>query len=210
MLNKNIITLLLILLTLSYVLSQDVESDSTSLKPYFKNTLFAEIGGASILYSINYESLLINKSKNDLLFRVGASIIPGNAQPITFSDNKIEYSFSLGVNLTYKNTFVKPVFIEQSIFFSLIAHEIKKVKNQNFFNYALYGGIQPIGFRSNNNGKIYYKFGLQLMTNIYELFYNDFYFFRGSDILPSIKKSSIFLMGSFSVGFNFEKNKYHE
>ena len=72
---KNLFTLLL--LSAMFALgsatadAQVVESELTNYKPLAKNSIFFELGGSNIVYSLNYDRLL----RDDMSIRVGVSYL---------------------------------------------------------------------------------------------------------------------------------------
>ncbi len=74
-----------------------------------KNSLYIEIGGQSIFYSLNYDRLFQIKEKNQTSFTVGASIVPKNAfcdfgisTPMSYNFilGKSNHKFVIGIGLT--------------------------------------------------------------------------------------------------------------
>ena len=118
-------------ITLSLFSISQTNTISNNLK---RNSLYFEIGGQSIFYSVNYDKLIHVREKIQTSFTVGASIVPKNtfcdfgiSTPVSYNLilGKSTHKFVIGIGLT-------PFYIKR-----YIVDEISSMFDyQGFMNYG--------------------------------------------------------------------------
>jgi hypothetical protein len=116
-------TLLVIITTLFYFTASASDTLSQSQKFSNKNSLQFELFGHGLLYSVNYERILINNSKFKTAVSAGASYLPpetgfiGLWLPITFSEiisfNKHHVEVGIGSVITRDRKLYKDVLFQK-------------------------------------------------------------------------------------------------
>jgi hypothetical protein len=118
-------------ITLSFFYFSQTNTISNNLK---RNSLYLEIGGQSLFYSLNYDKLFLIKEKIQTSFTFGSSIVPKN----TFCDfgisTPVSYSFILGKSI---HKFVIGVGLTPFYIKRHIVDEISSMFDyQGFMNYG--------------------------------------------------------------------------
>lgn len=174
---------------------------------FSRHSLYIELLGAGIMYSVNYEYQLKETEKIKLSARMGINPYL-NLRFIDFDPflekplgQAIQHVFISGITLVYKgkkkNKDTRRYF-EQGIYPTWFLYGIREYDNKTFFISSLFLNINLIGFRweSKENG-FYYKINVGAMQNLFYLYYNDFF------MLP---KYPLPVVGG-SVGYRFQRNK---
>jgi hypothetical protein len=113
-------------ITLSLFSISQTNTISNNLK---RNSLYFEIGGQSIFYSVNYDKLIHVREKIQTSFTVGASIVPKNtfcdfgiSTPVSYNLilGKSTHKFVVGIGLT-------PFYIKR-----YIVDEISSISSSSF------------------------------------------------------------------------------
>ena len=148
-----------------------------------KNSIYAEIGGNGVLYSINYERLF----KLSKLFNVTSRIGYGYTDNFNFNKlktNSIPFEINGLFSLSKEKHFIE---IGSGVTYMYIEDQSTESSNFGTLIYAA-----RLGYRYQKpNGGIMYRIGI---TPLY-----DFY----SDQQNLVKSNTWFIFGGISIGYNF-------
>ena len=128
-----------------------------------RNSVYAEIGGAGLLYSVNYERLLSSNKNNNFPIRIGLTLLPPKLSGNLMLGIPLGVSFIKNINreMYFETRLLFSTFIEQKIY---NGHGLGSEPTVE--THVMYMPSIAIGFRHQPESKgFYYHYHFQVSYN---------------------------------------------